>query len=54
MQRPVAGHALLYARLLAVYGRWQREGDVCNLIARRLVDLSPLLGQLRVDSRNFR
>ena len=45
---------LLRARLLAVYGTWQREGQVCNLIARRLVDLSPLLGELRAASRDFR
>jgi len=41
-QRP----ALLQSRLLAVQGRWQRDGDVCNAMATRLVDLTPLLGQL--------
>lgn len=37
---------LLRSRLMAVYGTWQREGDVKNLIAERLEDLTPLLGRL--------
>ncbi|MEO5696381.1 MAG: OB-fold nucleic acid binding domain-containing protein, partial [Burkholderiaceae bacterium] len=45
---------LLNSRLLAVHGKWQREGDVKNLIAGRLEDLSPLLGRLSTESRNFR
>jgi error-prone DNA polymerase len=45
---------VLRARLLAVYGRWQREGDVCNLVARKLADLTPLLGRLATGSRDFR
>ena len=45
---------LLGARLLAVHGKWQREGDVKNLIAGRLEDLSPLLGRLATESRDFR
>lgn len=45
---------LLGARLMAVYGRWQKEGDVRNLIAGRLVDLTPLLGRLSTVSRDFR
>jgi error-prone DNA polymerase len=44
---------LLQSRLLAVYGQWQREGEVCNLIAGRLVDLTPLLGRLATASRDF-
>ena len=44
---------LLQSRLLAVHGRWQREGEVCNLIAGRLVDLTPLLGRLATVSRDF-
>ena len=44
---------LLGARLMAVYGRWQREGDVRNLIAKRLKDLTPLLGRLATASRDF-
>lgn len=44
--------ALLHAKLLAVQGRWQREGDVGNVIAARLADLTPLLGRLaEVTSR---
>ncbi|WP_399683671.1 error-prone DNA polymerase [Xenophilus sp.] len=45
---------LLNARLLAVKGRWQREGRVCNLIATKLVDLTPWLGRLATESRDFR
>jgi error-prone DNA polymerase len=45
---------LLAARLLAVYGSWQREGDVRHLIARHLVDMTPLLGRLMTDSRDFK
>ena len=44
---------LLHARLLAVHGVWQREGAVCNLIAGRLEDLTPLLGRLATQSRDF-
>ncbi len=44
---------LLGARLLAVYGRVEREGPVVHLIAGRLVDLSPLLGELPTRSRDF-
>ena len=58
---------LLHARLLAVYGTWQRSeeqrseeegvqqgfGVVRNLIASRLEDLTPLLGRLNTDSRDF-
>jgi error-prone DNA polymerase len=45
---------LLSARLLAVRGTWQREGDVRNLLAGWLEDLSPLLGSLAAGSRDFR
>ena len=44
---------LLGARLLAVFGRVEREGTVVHLIAGRLVDLSPLLGRLAAKSRDF-
>ncbi|MFZ6861021.1 error-prone DNA polymerase [Undibacterium sp. Ji67W] len=44
---------LLGASLLGVYGIWQRENSVCHLLAKRLVDLSHLLGQLEVGSRDF-
>ncbi len=43
----------LGASLLAVYGVWQREGEVRHLIAQRLVDVSDLLGELRTASRDF-
>jgi error-prone DNA polymerase len=39
--------------LLLVRGTLQREGDVLHVIARRLSDLSALLGDLVVESRNF-
>ena len=45
---------LLRSRLMAVYGTWQREGDVKNLIAGRLEDLTPLLGRLTTESRDFK
>jgi error-prone DNA polymerase len=45
---------LLQSRLLAVYGTWQREREVRNLIAGHLVDLSHLLGRLATSSRDFR
>jgi error-prone DNA polymerase len=48
---------LLHARLMAVYGVWQRDvesgGEVRHLIAQRLVDLTPLLGGLATRSREF-
>jgi len=45
--------ALLESRLLLVRGKLQREGDVLHVIAQRLTDLSALLGDLTVASRNF-
>lgn len=44
---------VLGASLLAVYGVWQCQGQVRHLVAKRLVDLSHLLGGLQSDSRNF-
>jgi error-prone DNA polymerase len=48
---------LLHARLLAVHGTWQRDedsgGQVCHLIAGFLRDLTPLLGGLATQSREF-
>ncbi|HLR14167.1 MAG TPA: error-prone DNA polymerase [Burkholderiaceae bacterium] len=41
------------ARLLGIYGVWQRQQGVCHLHARRLVDLSNLLGRLHTRSRDF-
>jgi error-prone DNA polymerase len=45
--------ALLESSLLEVRGKIQREGDVLHIIAQRLTNLSALLGQLVVESRNF-
>ncbi|HEV8688803.1 MAG TPA: error-prone DNA polymerase [Ideonella sp.] len=52
---------LLAARLLTVYGIWQRQGEVRHLVAKRLVDHSALLRELdaespelRTSSRDFR
>ena len=43
----------LGSSLLAVYGVWQREGEVRHIVANRLVDVRGLLGQLQTVSRNF-
>jgi error-prone DNA polymerase len=48
-QRPEA----LGAALLAVYGKWQCEGEVRHLVAQRLVDMSHLLQGLMTVSRDF-
>ena len=45
---------LLRSRLLLVHGTWQREGDVKNLIAGKLEDLTPMLGRLATASRDFK
>ena len=44
---------LLGARLLGVQGVVERAGEVVHLVARRLVDYSPLLGPLAAPSRDF-
>jgi error-prone DNA polymerase len=44
---------LLGSRLLGIYGIWQSESNVCHLVAKRLVDLSHLLGGLTTHSRDF-
>ncbi|RZI62962.1 MAG: error-prone DNA polymerase [Rubrivivax sp.] len=46
-------HVMLHSRLMAVKGKWQRSGDVRNLIAGHLEDLTPMLGRLRTESRDF-
>jgi error-prone DNA polymerase len=60
--RDTQRHEVLHARLLAVYGVWQRSeesdtregyGAVRNLVAHRLEDLTPLLGRLGTTSRDF-
>ena len=45
---------LLQSRLMAVFGVWQRQGEVRHLLARRLVNLTPWLGCLASPSRDFR
>jgi len=46
---------ILGARLLAVEGVWQRgDGDVRHLLARGFKNLSPWLGRLATESRDFR
>ncbi len=45
---------LLASSLLTVYGVWQCQGEVRHLVARRLVDHTPLLQGLSTRSRDFR
>jgi error-prone DNA polymerase len=45
--------ALLESRLLAVRGRWEQVDGVTHVIAGDLHDLSHLLGELQVASRDF-
>ncbi|MEY2891548.1 MAG: error-prone polymerase, partial [Pseudomonadota bacterium] len=45
---------LVSARLLTVFGQWQRQGDVMHLVARKLIDHSDLLHGLAGRSRDFR
>nr|WP_315464737.1 PHP domain-containing protein [uncultured Rhodoferax sp.] len=49
--------AVYRARLMAVYGVWQRDeatgGQVRHVIAKRVVDLTHLLGELATTSRDF-
>jgi error-prone DNA polymerase len=44
---------LLGSKLLAVYGKVEREGVVVHVLAGRLADLSPMLGGLVAKSRDF-
>jgi error-prone DNA polymerase len=45
------------SRLMAVFGVWQRDeasgGEVRHVVAKRLVDLTHLLGELATTSRDF-
>ncbi|MYN26960.1 error-prone DNA polymerase [Duganella levis] len=41
------------AELLGVYGIWQSDSGVTHLVAKRLVDLSKMLGEIPTKSRNF-
>jgi error-prone DNA polymerase len=44
---------LIGSRLLAVNGEVQREGRVVHVLARKLEDLSPMLGRLATTSHDF-
>ncbi len=44
---------LMGARLLGVEGYMQNESGVVHLVARRLIDHTPLLGRLVTESRDF-
>jgi error-prone DNA polymerase len=44
---------LLGSRLMAVYGKVEREGAVVHVVAGQLIDLSPMLGALSTKSRDF-
>lgn len=46
-------HEVLNAKLLGVYGIWQTDGKVHHLLAKRLVDMSHLLGDFIAVSRDF-
>lgn len=41
------------AQIMGVFGVWQKEGNVHNLIAKKLVDYTDLLGQVSLKSRDF-
>ncbi|WP_176026163.1 error-prone DNA polymerase [Robbsia andropogonis] len=43
----------LGATLLGVHGVWQTDGKVKHLVARRLFDMTALLGELTTTSRDF-
>jgi error-prone DNA polymerase len=46
---------ILRSRLLAVHGLWQRgDGGVQHLLAHRFENLTPLLGRLATQSRDFK
>jgi error-prone DNA polymerase len=44
---------LLGATMLGVYGKWQNQNNVRHLVAMYLIDLSHMIAQLAVGSRNF-
>jgi error-prone DNA polymerase len=44
---------VMSASLLGIYGQWQCTNNVRHLVAKRLVDLSHLLGDLETRSRDF-
>ena len=44
---------VLHAQMVSVYGKTQREQGVEHLVARKIEDLSWMLGELSTHSRNF-
>ena len=48
-----ARSALLESQLMGVAGKVQRDGKVLHIIASELFDLSGLLGNLSITSRDF-
>jgi len=44
---------MLQSQLLAVYGIWQRDGEVTHLVAKRLENFDYMLNNLQTHSRNF-
>ena len=44
---------VLGATMVAVFGQTQREGAVVHLVARKIEDLSWMLGKLATHSRDF-
>jgi error-prone DNA polymerase len=50
-------HVVYQSRLMAVYGVWQRNdesgGQVRHVVAKRVVDMTHLLGDLETSSRDF-
>jgi len=44
---------VLNAQMVSVYGKTQREQGVEHLVARKIEDLSWMLGELSIPSRNF-
>ena len=44
---------VLGAKMVSVFGVTQREKDVVHLVAKRVEDLSWMLGELATHSRNF-
>jgi error-prone DNA polymerase len=48
------GREALGASMLGVFGIWRQEEEVRHLVAKRLVDLTHLLGALTMQNRDFR
>ena len=44
---------LLNSQVMAVFGIWQKQGEVRHLLAKRVLDLSQLFNALKLQARNF-